>query len=150
MHDGKKNPQDFPPRRDGREETQRFAMASCRSFVSLPCFKHLELWVPGSSPAPQPCGEHRAPALPKHPPATDSTAGLAPGHVPTTAQLPSHTSAPYPAPNHRLCQQRGVFCQPGQAVLEESWGTRGSLLGDDLVLEQIAGICVRHSGHAER
>ena len=82
-----------------------------------------------------------------------------------TAQQGWHrdTSPPqpssHPAPQHRtpllrhihcLCQERGVFCQPGQAVLEESQGTRGSLLGDHLVLEQIAGICVRCSGRTER
>lgn len=100
--------------RDGREETQEFSfpVESCRSFISLPCFKHfsLELWVAGSSPAPQPCGERRAPALPRHPHCYRQCSGAGTGTRPHHSPAPTpHLSAvphshppPLPATRHVL------------------------------------------------
>lgn len=120
----------FTLMRDSREETQRFPVESCRSCVSL--LYVLFLGAMGGREHPL------TPALPRHPTCSRQCSSTG-------------TGTPYPTVIHHLCQQRGVFWQTGQAMLEESIvETSGSLFRDHLMLEQIAGICMGRSGPAER
>lgn len=114
--------------RDGREETQRFPMESCRSFTSLPCFKrfYLELWVAGNTHAPQPCGERRAPTLLEHPlcyrQRSSDGARARPHHSP--APTPHLRSVPHSHPPPLPARRRHVFVSLGRRCERTAVGLR--------------------------